>query len=195
MLRGISAFFAIFLITACGSSKPDVKTPPPSAATESPVEQPAPTVAKKAAPVERAEGELREVLITLQRVHFGYDSAQLSEDSRAALAEAAEKLNRQEGVHLYVDGHADQRGTGEYNIALGERRANTVSDYLKHMGVAADRLHIVSFGKEKPITERSDKVGLAKNRRVDFRLMRGEVRLVLEEGTLLDDQGQPISTQ
>lgn len=141
---------------------------------------------------EPAEGELRDVLITLRRVHFQLDSTELTEESRAALSEAGPKLARHPDVHLYVDGHADERGTEEYNVALGERRARVVSDYLVRLGVSKDNLHIVSFGEGQPLVHQSDSVALAKNRRVDFRLMRGDVRLVVEESTLVGDQGQKL---
>jgi peptidoglycan-associated lipoprotein len=188
MVRKIPVLLGIILIAtaACGSSQKKSTAAGDSSAAATGSERPDTATQR----VETAQGDMRDVLIALQRVHFGFDSSQLSESSRAALAEAAKKLATRPDVHLYVDGHADERGTGEYNIALGERRARTVSEYLTRMGVSPDNLHVVSFGKEQPMAAGSDSLAHAKNRRVDFRLMRGDVRLVIEEGTPLDDRGE-----
>jgi len=141
---------------------------------------------------ETAKGELRELLLALRRVHFSYDSTDLGKEACSALAEAATKLNNNPGVQLYVDGHADDRGTEEYNVALGERRAKRVADYLIEMGVSPERLSVMSFGEEHPLLAEESPSAWSLNRRVEFRLMRGQVKLVIEEGTQLDDQGRPM---
>jgi peptidoglycan-associated lipoprotein len=189
--RVFAALAAVALcLPACGSkAKPAAKDPTSARVDAEGRDQSGSDGAEKTEP---AEGELRDVLITLRRVHFPFDSNELTEDARAALAEAGPKLARHPDVELYVDGHADQRGTEEYNVALGERRAQVVADYLMRMGVAKPQLHIVSFGEGRPLIEQETDVAMAKNRRVDFRLMRGEIRLVVEEGPLVDDQGRPI---
>lgn len=129
---------------------------------------------------ERAQ--LEEALITLRRVHFAYDSVELTPDSRDALVTAREKLGNNPSVRLFVEGHADERGTTEYNIGLGERRANVVADYLAALGVSTDRLHVVSYGEERPLVDAPNEAAWAKNRRVDFRIMQGEFEIVVEEG-------------
>ncbi len=140
-----------------------------------------------------AQGKMRELLLTLQRVHFPLDSDTLVEDARAALDSAAVQLNAHPDIELFVDGHTDERGTTEHNLALANRRANAVVDYLARLGVPKDRLHVVAHGEEQPIAAGgASQVVYAKNRRVDFRVMKGQLQLVLEEGTLLDDQGEPI---
>lgn len=187
--RFLTALAAMALcLPACGSkNKPAAKDP-----TNARIDAEGKKQTGGAEPTEPAQGELRDVLITLRRVHFPFDSNELTEDSRAALAEAGPKLARHPDVQLYVDGHADQRGTEEYNVALGERRAQVVSDYLMRMGVTKEQLQIVSFGEGRPLVDQETDEAMAKNRRVDFRLMRGDVRLVVEEGPLLDDKGRPI---
>lgn len=135
---------------------------------------------------EVAEGDLRDAILALRRVHFGFDSAELTDDSRNALKEAASKLADKNLVHLYVEGHADQAGETEYNMTLGEKRAKAVSGYLEKLGVGGDRLHIVSYGEEVPLKEGGTKAALAANRRVDFKLMRGDLELVLEESAVID---------
>lgn len=136
---------------------------------------------------EVAKGDVRDAMLALQRVHFGFDSAELSEDSRSALGEAAHKLSDKAAVHLYVEGHADSAGETEYNLTLGEKRAKAVAEYLENLGVAADRLHIVSYGEEVPLKQGTSKDAMAANRRVDFKLMRGEIELVLEDSPTIEN--------
>lgn len=167
----------LFLVCAgglgCKKKKPDEKPTEPIGKME--LRRP------EASGTEKAEGDVRDAMLALQRVHFGFDSADLTDPSRNALEEAATKLKGKEEVHLYVEGHADQAGETEYNMTLGERRAKAVSDYLSTLGIDKDRLHIVSYGEEKPLASGADAKAMAKNRRVDFRVMRGEIELVLEE--------------
>ena len=142
-----------------------------------------PTAEEPEARTEVADADLRAAILALQRVHFGFDSSDLTEDSRNALTEAAEKLAPQAAVHLYVEGHADSAGETEYNLTLGEKRAKAVAEYLKKMGVAGERLHVVSYGEEVPLRKGESSDAMAANRRVDFKLMRGEIELVLEDAT------------
>lgn len=142
---------------------------------------------------EVADGDLEKVLTHLQRVHFAYDSSTLQPKAREALQAAAALLEAHPEVSLYIDGHADQRGTTEYNIGLGDRRARTVIDYLSRLGIAKDRLQAVSFGSERPLRDGEDAVAHATNRRVEFRLMRGNIELVLDDGLRFDDGGTPIA--
>jgi peptidoglycan-associated lipoprotein len=139
-----------------------------------------------------ATGDLKDLLLALRRVHFSFDAAILTDSGKKALDEAAEKLQALPKVELYVDGHTDDRGTTEYNMSLGERRAQTVVSYLKNLGIEPERLNIVSFGEESPLASGSSEVAQAKNRRVDFRIMRGDIEFVLEEGELVDDEGKPL---
>ncbi|MFO0748551.1 MAG: OmpA family protein [Myxococcota bacterium] len=86
---------------------------------------------------EAATGELRDALILLHRIHFGYDSAVILADARTALTEAAGPLRAHPEVPLYVDGHTDERGPSSYNLDLGERRARAVVEALARLGVEA----------------------------------------------------------
>jgi len=145
-----------------------------------------------AARTEIAQGEMREVLLELQRVHFSRDSKQLTGESRAALRHVAELLRNHTEVSLFIEGHADPRGTPEYNLGLGQQRAAVVADYMHELGIDPERLQLVSYGEERPASLEMDAAGYARDRRVEFRLLRGDVRLVLEEGQLLDDRGNPL---
>lgn len=175
---------------ACGSKSKKEVTEPAVTAGPSETKTETPTDAK----TEVVDGELRDAILKLRRVHFAHDTETLTDDGQKALTEAGETLVKYPEVHIYVQGHADERGTSEYNIALGERRARVVSDYLTRLGVDPSRLHIVSYGEDQPLATGHSDVAMAKNRRVDFKLMRGEVQLIVEEGTIVDDEGAPIET-
>ena len=99
------------------------------------------------------------------RVFFALDSHQLRPEARATLEKQADWLRQNPAVSVTVEGHADERGTREYNLALGERRANAVRDYLVALGINGNRVKTVSLGKERPVDPRSTEEAWAKNRR------------------------------
>ena len=98
-------------------------------------------------------------------VLFGYDSSQLSADAMATLDAQAALLNAKQSFRVKIEGHADERGTREYNLALGERRASATRDYLVAKGVDGSRIRIVSYGKERPAVVGSNEEAWMKNRR------------------------------
>jgi peptidoglycan-associated lipoprotein len=108
----------------------------------------------------------------LADVRFEYDSAALSDEARSVLEKHALWLQGQREVRVIVEGHCDERGTVEYNLALGEQRARAVRDYLASLGVAGARLRVVSYGKERPLDPGSDEAAHAKNRRAHFNVSR-----------------------
>lgn len=99
------------------------------------------------------------------RVFFAYDSYDLTPEARATLDRQAQWLNQNSGLNVTVEGHADERGTREYNIALGERRANSVKNYLISQGVGASRMNVISYGKERPAVVGDGPGSWAQNRR------------------------------
>lgn len=99
------------------------------------------------------------------RVYFGYDQYDLSAEARSVLERQAQVLRGHADWRLSIEGHADERGTREYNLALGERRANAVKDYLIALGVQQGRLTTVSYGKERPAVLGSNEAAWAQNRR------------------------------
>jgi len=99
------------------------------------------------------------------RVFFDTDSTELSAQARATLDHQAEWLNHYGNYAFTIEGHADERGTREYNIALGARRAQTVRDYLISRGVSAQRMHTISYGKERPVAVCDDISCWSQNRR------------------------------
>lgn len=109
------------------------------------------------------------------RVYFGYDQYRLSPDAINALRAQADWLKLYDNVTAVIEGNADERGTREYNLALGARRAEAVKSYLVGQGVAPSRLTTVSYGKERPIDGRSNEEGWARNRNGHTNLMTGTV--------------------
>jgi peptidoglycan-associated lipoprotein len=98
-------------------------------------------------------------------VYFDYDKTTLRSDALPALLRIAEWMRRYPDVHVRIAGHADERGTREYNLGLGDRRAATVRAYLVSLGIPAQRLETVSYGKERPVAVGSNEESWAKNRR------------------------------
>jgi peptidoglycan-associated lipoprotein len=98
-------------------------------------------------------------------VHFGYNEYNIQDNDRAVLGRQAQWLAKYPSVRVSVEGHCDERGTREYNLALGARRANAVKEYLVSQGVSAARLETVSYGKERPICTESNEACWAQNRR------------------------------
>ncbi len=111
----------------------------------------------------------------LKDVRFDYDSADIREGDRQVLADNAAVLKKFDFIRVTVEGHADERGTVEYNLALGERRARAAFDYLVSLGVGADRLRTVSYGKEVPMCQQSNEECWSRNRRAHFAVT-GKVR-------------------
>ncbi|RMF47475.1 MAG: peptidoglycan-associated lipoprotein Pal, partial [Deltaproteobacteria bacterium] len=108
----------------------------------------------------------------LQRIHFDFDQFTLSPEARDILAANAALLNANPGLKVRIEGHCDERGSDEYNLALGERRAVAARDYLVSLGVAADRLSTISYGEEMPLDAGHDEAAWAKNRRAEFKAVR-----------------------
>lgn len=99
------------------------------------------------------------------RIFFATDQSILGASARGTLVRQAEWLNQNGGINLTIEGHADERGTREYNLALGARRANAVRDFLISQGVNASRVQTISFGKERPVSLCSEESCWSKNRR------------------------------
>jgi peptidoglycan-associated lipoprotein len=107
---------------------------------------------------------LREV----RDAYFDYDKADIRPDARVALSTTADFLKRHPSIKATIEGHCDERGSTEYNLGLGDRRASAVKQYLVSLGVSADRLNIVSFGKEKPFCNEHNEACWQQNRRGHF---------------------------
>jgi peptidoglycan-associated lipoprotein len=186
-VRGVFVAMMIAVVgsVACGKKTAPVvrPTPPPPAvaapvAPQRPPTPPEPVVERAVVPPE----PIREDRVTssassldalnrnspLKPVFFDYDSSELSSAGQAILNDNAATLKRSASWIVTIEGHCDERGTAEYNLALGERRAVAARAYLVSLGVSADRLRTVSYGKEFPFDPGHDESAFAKNRRSHF---------------------------
>lgn len=169
-------------LTACSKSKPVVPEPQP------PVEQKATPAVDHEAEARRAreaeEARLREAAAraaaaaraTLSEIiYFDYDQFSIRGDSRALLEAKLPILNQDASIRLRIDGHADERGSDEYNLALGLRRATAVKDFLAGYGIDPNRLEVRSFGEDNPLDRGSNEAAWAKNRRAEFQITAGSI--------------------
>ena len=122
--------------------------------------------AAERAAAERAAAE--KAITALKTIHFEYDSFLLSQESRDILYSNAEFMLKKYKGKVVLEGNCDERGSDEYNLALGENRAKAAKNYLLTLGVPAEQLSIVSYGEEKPVDPGNTEEAWAKNRRVDF---------------------------
>jgi peptidoglycan-associated lipoprotein len=156
-LKVLSLLAAVVLVAACESTpQNDGSAGAGGGATAS------------AAPVRTgpAPGSQEDLVVNVgDRVFFGFDKFDLTPEARATLDRQASWLNQYPRVTVTVEGHADERGTREYNLALGERRANSVKNYLLARGVDANRIATISYGKERPAVLGSNEASWAQNRR------------------------------
>jgi peptidoglycan-associated lipoprotein len=150
---------AVFILGACTHKQEAVNTAPPPA--------PPPPMAQ-AAPVTSSilPGSAEDFRVNVgDTVHFGYNQYNIEDSDKAVLGRQAAWLAKYPSVRLSVEGHCDERGTREYNLALGARRANAVKEYLVSQGVSTARVETISYGKERPICTESDEACWAQNRR------------------------------
>ena len=165
----VIALLAIGL-SACATKKKDLPPPPPTAAmTPAPEANDADSDGVKTAPVTRAgiPGSAADFVAQsgTDTVLFPYDSYDIDDEARAVLGKQAEWLARYPTVRVTVEGHADERGTREYNLALGDRRATAAKNFLAAQGIATRRMTTISYGKERPTAEGADEAAFARNRR------------------------------
>ena len=114
------------------------------------------------------ESTLFEPATGLQTIYFDYDSFDLRTDALATLRDNAEKIKQVPGVMIQIEGHCDERGTQEYNLALGEKRALATRQHLMNLGVSGDRMITISYGEEDPVAYGSNESAWSQNRRAEF---------------------------
>ena len=121
------------------------------------------------------EAAIREARATLaERIHFDLDMAEIRPDAERVLRDKLAILRASPSVQLRIEGHCDERGSNEYNDALGNRRAQAVVDFFTGFGLDASRFAIVSFGEDRPFVNRSDEDAWAQNRRAEFIITAGQ---------------------
>lgn len=174
----------------CRAAAPPPTAPPPVTRVEPPPPPPPPEVGMREPgvgempvepppvepppqppirPPQNIEFEFAE---NMRKVYFEFDQSRLTTDSRAVLQANAQWLRDHPNIPVQIEGHCDERGTIEYNLALGERRAMSVRNYLVSLGIPADRLYTISYGEEKPAVLGHDEESWAQNRRSEFKIAR-----------------------
>lgn len=143
-----------------------VSKPPSETAISTPQPTPAQPPSADVQPVQTAAAPA-----ALDQVYFAYDQSMLSDQAREILAANAAILQTVPDVKVSVEGHCDDRGSDEYNLALGERRAQTVRSYLVSLGISPERLLTISYGEERPSVAGNTEMAWAKNRRAEFKML------------------------
>ena len=192
-IRGfiVPAVAALVLTAACGGSEPPPPPAPPSGPTPAEIaaEQArqdsiaAAQAERERLASERAEAQRRQQeeqrlrSMLTEMVHFEYDMADITSASERTLRAKVDILRNSPDIRIRLEGHADERGSNEYNQALGSARTQSVRDFLTGFGISASRFAMVSYGEERPMVNRSDENAWAQNRRVEFQITAGEIRV------------------
>jgi peptidoglycan-associated lipoprotein len=154
---------AMIALAGCAKKKPaELPPPPPSSAAPAPEAAPSGPVGSSIVPGSRADF-LQQV--GTDTIHFGTDKSDVDGEATGILTAQAKWLVAHANVRVTLEGHCDERGTREYNLALGDRRATAAKNFLVGQGVAADRINTISYGKERPVATGSDESAWAQNRR------------------------------
>lgn len=188
-VRYIALIVIVAVVTTfgCRSRKKDVPAPqpappavvqPPATAPAAPVEPPSHDFQPPPSSEEVLSSNLDEANRTVQQrgwirdAYFAFDASTLDASAQEALQQSASWLNKHTEYGLLVEGHCDERGTEQYNLALGERRAHTASEYLATLGVDGARIQTLSYGEERPFVQGSNEEAWAQNRRTHLVLVK-----------------------
>lgn len=170
------AIILVFSFAAACKKKPKEVPPPPPQTKEQPpvekVEQPKvqePQLSEEEMFLQKSVDQINREK-PLATVYFDYDSAVIRNDAKATLDTDAAWLKKFRTAKILIEGHCDERGTEEYNLALGEKRAKAAQDYLLSSGIGADRMKIISYGKSQPINPGHDESAWQMNRRAQFQI-------------------------
>jgi len=161
----ISTFFLLALMTAatCKRNKGEVTEVPPEVTDGTTNAD-----GTNGADANHVPQHVQTIVDNFNKVYFDFDASELSPESRAALDANIVLMQGHPNVKVQVQGHADERGATEYNLALGDRRANAVKDYMINSGVGPSRLAVISYGEEAPLADDSNERAWSQNRRAEF---------------------------
>lgn len=156
--RSLMIASALIALSACAKKTPQELPPPP-------VDQARP--AEPTGPTGPAKGSQEDFLasVAADRIYFDLDDYGIDAQDQDTLRSQAQWLMQNPAVRVTIEGHCDERGTRDYNLALGERRANAAKNYLASLGIDASRISTISYGKERPVAMGSDEAAWAQNRR------------------------------
>jgi peptidoglycan-associated lipoprotein len=149
----------VLALAAC-RKEPPAELPPAPQSTATPAPTPPPS-----GPIPGTQAHFAQAMAGRDTIYFDTDMFNIDAEDQAALRQQATYMQQYPNIRATIEGHADERGTREYNIALGERRANAAKNFLVSLGVPAERLTVVSYGKERPVAIGSNEQAWARNRR------------------------------
>jgi peptidoglycan-associated lipoprotein len=175
LLIGFVSALLLFTSACQQKKKPELPVAEEKPAVEQPKDTSAEDEAKRRAQEEAARLEAERARakaeMESEKIYFDYDKADLSSASQSILTKKANWLKENGSYKLKIEGHCDERGSTEYNMALGARRAEAAAKYISNAGVASDRLTTVSYGEEKPVATGSNEAAWSQNRRDEFVLI------------------------
>ena len=166
IIKLLASALLVFFLAACSTTPKDTadSSGSGSTSTSSDVSSSGETETTESASIE--PGSQEDLIVNVgDRVFFNYDSAELDTDAQELLQDQVAWLKQYSNVSVIIEGHCDERGTREYNLALGEKRAQSVKNYLINLGISADRVSTISYGKERPAVVGSNDGAWAQNRR------------------------------
>ena len=166
IIKLLASALLVFFLAACSTTPKDTadSSGSGSTSTSSDVSSSADTETTESASIE--PGSQEDLIVNVGvRVFFNYDSSELDSDAKELLQDQVAWLKQYSDVSVIIEGHCDERGTREYNLALGEKRAQSVKNYLINLGISADRVSTISYGKERPAVVGSNDGAWAQNRR------------------------------
>jgi len=162
----LSLFAAVLLVAACETAPKESASAGGAGGVNATATYPSPSEVVKKKDVGTMMGTQEDLVVNVgDRVFFDFDKYNLKSDARRILEKQAVWLKKYPQLTITIEGHCDERGTREYNLALGERRANSTKDYLVALGVPASRMRVISYGKERPVALGSNEAAWAQNRR------------------------------
>ena len=166
IIKLLASALLVFFLAACSTTPKDTadSSGSGSTSTSSDVSSSAETETTESASIE--PGSQEDLIVNVgDRVFFNYDSSELDTDAQELLQDQVAWLKQYSDVSIIIEGNCDERGTREYNLALGEKRAQSVKNYIINLGISADRVSTISYGKERPAVVGSNDGAWAQNRR------------------------------
>ncbi len=168
IIKLLAGALLVFFLAACSTTPKDTSDSSGSGSTSqsSDVSSSGESESTDSASASIEPGSQEDLIVNVgDRVFFNYDSAELDTDAQELLQDQVAWLKQYSNVSVIIEGHCDERGTREYNLALGEKRAQSVKNYLINLGISSDRVSTISYGKERPAVVGSNDGAWAQNRR------------------------------
>ncbi len=165
IILALSLAFILTGLTGCAGKK---KPPQEQQVTKAPERKPAPAPKIQEPPKKVEEDLTVPASLKFDTIYFDFDKSDIRSDQRSGLNRNAELLSRYKTVRILIEGHCDERGTNEYNLALGQRRTDSAKGYLVEYGIPGSRITTISYGEERPIDRGHNETAWSKNRRCEF---------------------------